>query len=239
MNISSIIKSAVSLSYGILFLYLVFSDKILKYLHPRMEKFVLAAGIVLIIAGIYCLKDIKKNIYMKVPLFSFSVFLIPLIAGLLIDPSDIAGTISASRGMSIQQLNPGDMKADFTDKDGNIYINSENYIYAMREIYSNIGEYEGRRIEVEGFVFRNEYMGPSQMVVGRYIITCCIADASLFGYLTEGDGIGDIPENTWVKVKGKLGKVSFEGEDVPCISADEDGIEFPERPENEYVFANY
>lgn len=238
MNKNNLFKSIISIGYGILFMYLIISRNILKYVHPRIEKFVFFSAIILIIAGIYNLKNLKKSIYMKYNKLTYSIFLIPFISGLFIDPTELTNLISSSKGMTLEQVISSKKNIDILDKEGNIKINEENYIDALSEIYSDIEKYKGKNIEIDGFVFRNDSMKQNQFLVARNVITCCIADAGLFGYLLESDNLDNIPDNTWILVKGKLRKIEFHGDYVPGIEVKKEGISFPMRPKNEYIFAN-
>lgn len=57
-------------------------------------------------------------------------------------------------------------------------------------------------------------MSPNQFVVGRFAVSCCSADASPFGVLADYSRASALPNDTWVKVTGTIGKTNFEDNEV-------------------------
>ncbi|MDO5708128.1 MAG: TIGR03943 family protein [Andreesenia angusta] len=238
MNINNLLKSIISILYGLVFLYLFLTEKLYLYIHPRMGKYILIAGIILLIVGIYSLKDIRRDIYLNTSILPFFILLIPLISGLIIDPNEVYSMISNKCNFNFQSIQANEEKTNFLKEDGSIEIRSDNYIYAIKEIYYNIDKYKGKNIEFEGFLYRNQFMNQNQAMVGRNIITCCIADASLLGYMVEGNILTEIPDNQWVKIDGRLDILEFEKDQIPFVKVDKNNIKFPKRPKNQYIFAN-
>lgn len=119
-------------------------------------------------------------------------------------------------------------------QEGVIIMDGNNFYHCLDEIYSNINEYEGTPIEVEGFVFKDDTFGKNQFVPARLLMVCCAADTVPIGLLCEYDNTESLNENVWIKVEGTIMQDNFDGEVVPIIKATH--IETAERPPIEYVY---
>jgi putative membrane protein len=85
------------------------------------------------------------------------------------------------------------------------------------EIHMNIEKFKGREIELKGFVYKEEGLEQDQLVLARFIITHCVADASIIGFITELPDAPLLDENTWIEVKGVLDTTNFNGSKLPII----------------------
>lgn len=65
-----------------------------------------------------------------------------------------------------------------------ISINDTDYIPVMNIIENNTDQFIGKKIEVNGFVYREKGFKDNQFVVARFGISCCAADASVYGLLS-------------------------------------------------------
>ncbi|WP_102345153.1 TIGR03943 family putative permease subunit [Bacillus sp. Marseille-P3661] len=137
----------------------------------------------------------------------------------------------------------------------NNYMSQENFDEKMKSLskqavlkmedsifepyYEKIGmepqKYEGRKISLMGFVYKEEGLNPNQVVVSRFLVTHCIADASIIGFLTEfQQEVGDLEEDTWLELEGTLTMTTYNGLELPMIQAEKWTI--IEQPEEPYVY---
>ncbi|COH91670.1 substrate-binding transport protein [Streptococcus pneumoniae] len=77
-------------------------------------------------------------------------------------------------------------------------------------------------------------MTGNKAVVARYGITCCIADASVWGMIVTGKNIEKIPEETWVKITGLLDETTYKGTVFPLVKVNK--IEKINKPTDPYVY---
>jgi putative membrane protein len=54
-------------------------------------------------------------------------------------------------------------------------------------------------------------------VLSRFLITHCVADASIIGFISELPEASSLKENTWIEVKGVLDTTNFNGTELPII----------------------
>ncbi len=118
-----------------------------------------------------------------------------------------------------------------------ISINDTDYIPVMNIIENNTDQFIGKKIEVNGFVYREKGFKDNQFVVARFGIFCCAADASVYGLLSTLENASALKKDTWVHIKGIIQKTTYNGEDVPYIQVQQ--IESIHQPDNPYVYELY
>jgi uncharacterized repeat protein (TIGR03943 family) len=91
--------------------------------------------------------------------------------------------------------------------------------------------YEGQSADVAGFAYRDPRLESGQILLGRFIVTCCVADATAIALMVEGEGIDEMIENQWYRIRGHVFKTVLEGQVMPVIQADQiEEIPMPEEP---------
>ncbi|MDQ0214015.1 putative membrane protein [Oikeobacillus pervagus] len=98
-----------------------------------------------------------------------------------------------------------------------IKMDDHVYSYYYEEINLDPNKFKGREIELKGFVYKEDEFKPNQLVISRFLITHCVADASIIGFLSELPEASKLEENTWMEVKGVLDISTFNGEEIPMI----------------------
>lgn len=88
--------------------------------------------------------------------------------------------------------------------------------------------------DVIGFVYRRAGLAPTQFLVTRFTVTCCAADASGVAMLVDWPDAGQLTENTWVRVRGAVRAVDFDGRPLPWITAA--SVETVDQPEHPYMY---
>jgi putative membrane protein len=98
-------------------------------------------------------------------------------------------------------------------------------------------EFAGKELETIGFVYREPAFKPHQFVVARFSVTCCTADAAVFGIMVEEQQAAKLRNDSWVKVRGKLELRTVDGYDMLVLRAS--GITPVKAPKDPYVYYNY
>jgi putative membrane protein len=120
---------------------------------------------------------------------------------------------------------------------GTIAVKDDQYTDTLSMIDENLDHLVGRKVEITGFVYRGEHFRPNQLVVARFVVSCCIADASVYGLLAERNDLAKYKKDTWVKVTGILSKEKYEGNILPMLKVED--IQVVPRPKNPYVYEKY
>ena len=66
-------------------------------------------------------------------------------------------------------------------------MNDELYVPMMNIIQENLPSMIGKTVTTKGFVYRENNFMQNQIIVARFGITCCVADASVYGIMAKGN----------------------------------------------------
>jgi putative membrane protein len=115
----------------------------------------------------------------------------------------------------------------------NITITDELYVPMMNIIQDNLSKMIGKSVTTKGFVYREKNFLQNQMIVARFGITCCVADASVYGFMSKGN-VAALPKDRWVQVTGTIEQTQYDGDTIPIIKINQiSKIAAPKQP---YVF---
>lgn len=122
-------------------------------------------------------------------------------------------------------------------KKDTIVVKPEIYMEILSSIDLFKDNFIGKKIELTGFVYREDNMASNQFVVGRFAVSCCSADATPYGVMIDFPAAATYPKDMWVKVTGTVQNGSYNGNDIFVIKATQiDKITAPSSP---YVYPNF
>lgn len=98
-----------------------------------------------------------------------------------------------------------------------IEMNEDIFISYYSDINENPEAFVNRKIKLKGFVFKEGEFAENQLVLARYYITHCVADASVIGFLTELEGANDLQQDSWLEIEGVLAVGTYDGYELPII----------------------
>jgi putative membrane protein len=120
-------------------------------------------------------------------------------------------------------------------KNKKITVRDEDFALWLSELFINMEKYEGYRISVKGFVFRDpETMTSNEFVPARLMMSCCAADLAPFGLICKYDKVSELKEDTWIMVEGVIHIGKYIDQDEPQITVTR--ISPADKPEQEYVY---
>lgn len=125
-------------------------------------------------------------------------------------------------------------KKELDIKDNVINVNSKNFVFSIDEILDNPDKYVGHEIEITGFVYKDKTLKENEFVVGRFMMVCCAADLQIAGIGCEGTNLESYPNDTWIKVKGKIKNDTSDGTADPVIVVEH--MEKDLQPDTSYVY---
>ncbi|WP_163536114.1 TIGR03943 family protein [Gracilibacillus sp. YIM 98692] len=115
-----------------------------------------------------------------------------------------------------------------------LMLEEELFATIYQEIMDKVSLYEGKEITLSGFVYKEDDFSDHQLVLGRFLITHCVADAGMIGFLTEFDNADSFSEDRWLKITGTIAVTEYQGVEIPSIQVSEfEAIEEPDQP---YVY---
>ncbi len=143
------------------------------------------------------------------------------------------------RSQSPDSSSPGQTDTDKIEEDlqlegDTVLVSDNNFVQWLQEIYDNHEKYEGKKIQVIGFVFKSKDFTENEFVPARLMMACCTADLQPIGFLCRYGKASKLKNDTWLKVTGTIKVIDYQGQKTPVIIADK--VENTAKPENEYVY---
>jgi putative membrane protein len=118
-----------------------------------------------------------------------------------------------------------------------IQVKEEGYIEILSSLDLFMNNFIGKKIEISGFVYREEEMKSNEFVVARFSIQCCTADGSPFGMMVHYDQAQKLAKDGWVKITGTIGKSTYNGNEIMTLIADR--VDKIKPAKSQYVYPNY
>lgn len=79
----------------------------------------------------------------------------------------------------------------------------------------------GKHVALVGFVTRGSGLPSHSFILGRYLVTCCVVDATMFGFPVQLPASEPLPsQGAWIQVNGVFGRYYWtdpSGEQYPII----------------------
>jgi putative membrane protein len=176
----------------------------------------------------------------------YGVITLPLITGFTLSPAVLNSSVAANKGTMLTkteiapqtegekehvmtpEIQQGladsampksayDRKMEQFKHEKRIVMNDDMFADYYDEVTSRLDHYIGKEITVKGFVHKEAGLSARQLVLSRFMITHCITDASLIGFLAEWSGAEQLQPDTWIELEGTLGKASYNGAVIPII----------------------
>lgn len=115
----------------------------------------------------------------------------------------------------------------------------------LTELFTGPGSASGQPVELAGRLHRvlgdDPVLPPGvdpagvELVLYRYVIFCCAADAIPATAILEGLDAADAPDGEWVRLRGRFYQTGEDG-DIPLLKVD--GFEVIGEPDAPYLFAD-
>ncbi|MCS1382607.1 TIGR03943 family protein [Lysinibacillus sphaericus] len=115
----------------------------------------------------------------------------------------------------------------------NPIVEMTNYIFSVyyEDINNNLSQYQGKKIRLSGFVLKETDLLENQFVISRFLITHCVADASIIGFLTEMPEAASLQEDSWIEAEGTIDIGYYNGVELPIIRIEQwKNIQEPAEP---------
>ncbi|MEK8129629.1 TIGR03943 family protein [Paenibacillus filicis] len=121
-------------------------------------------------------------------------------------------------------------------KQDTIQVSEEFFMETLTSVDLYLDRFVGKKLELTGFVYRQEEMNERQFVIGRFSIQCCSADAAPFGVLAEYDRAKTLENDGWVTVTGKIEKTKFNDAEIMVLKVEK--VVRAEPAKTPYVYPN-
>jgi uncharacterized repeat protein (TIGR03943 family) len=142
---------------------------------------------------------------------------LPLMLGLLVPP----------RPLGAQAVEGREVNTDGVGLEGDEVMFSrpavERNVLDWLRAFNAAGDqavFDGEEAVVSGFVFRDDAFADNQFMVSRFVVSCCVADATAVGLIVSWPDSPHLPLDSWVEVHGTFVMGQFKDEPSPILAAD-------------------
>ncbi|HVP21347.1 MAG TPA: TIGR03943 family protein [Anaerolineaceae bacterium] len=239
--------------WGLFALDIVLSGKILFYINRRFVILILLTAVVFLGLAEVVLTaprhqrqeensdrepehdhSLEAHAGQRPPVWGLVILALPLILGVIVPSRPLESSVVANRGVNataplgrLQNSSTTSVGIASTEKSVLDWVGDFNS-------GSDPSIYVGQEAIVSGFVYHDARMGPDQFLVGRFVVTCCVADALALGMVVHWPGADKLAANSWVLVKGPVSISNLGGQRLPGIEASQvNAIPSPDQP---YLF---
>ena len=129
---------------------------------------------------------------------------------------------------------PERQSAELKMQGDTINIGDTDFMAWVQELYDNTSKYEGRKIEITGFTYKDKGFRSNEFVAARFMMSCCTADAQVVGLMCHYSGASELSNDTWLKINGYVKKEKYDGQLVPVIEVE--SVVKVNKPKVEYVY---
>ena len=247
----------ICLLYSAIFSYVVFFDKLKNFLAPQMQIYIKIAIIPLLIIGLVML--FNNNVHYKFKI-SDLVLLLPLVLLIIASDGRLSSNFASNRTANLnnrikveqkEEVNPNDNQEpvtptgeektsyDFT----NAFFEIDDKNYSELSSYISFApkatKFTGKTIKVKGFILEDaSYLPENYFGIGKYVISCCVADSTFTGFIVKNNG-SEIKEGNWYEIEGVLEPgVDAEGYNIMYINI-VNIKEIDSKSEEQYVYPCY
>lgn len=239
LNNDWLIKGLIIGGFSIYFIILLISGEVIHYVHPRLIIYLKVCSAIMALMSIYSIymslkAAANKTNFLK-QFSGYALFIIPLVLAIILVIGVQHG--SASHRQQTKELvfindkSPGTLKLA---ENNTIVVNDNNFLSSISDITNNYKKYQGKSIEISGFIYKNSMLENNQFVIARMLMVCCAADASPVGLLVSCNESEFLEERGWYTVSGVISSGTYNGKEIAVISAK--SLRRIETPVEQYVY---
>lgn len=196
--------------WSIFFAWLWLSGEVLRYLGPRTTWVVIFGAIVLSIATIaYAVvsvngSDARTAVSWR-QLAGLSALLLPVIAGVMLSNVSL-GSLAASNKLASRGIDLAAVARSLASDASEISFLQVAAAGKDEQLRDTLGLQPGSQVVLTGLVMSPPASGSNQFDLGRFYITCCVADAVPISVPINPilDRDTSYPKDTWLQVTGAL-----------------------------------
>ncbi len=219
------------------------AGRLMLYINPRYQWLVVLAAFGLMALAVILFNNLppvwkeeegllSSQVAPKGAKWQLLILLFPLLLGVLIPAKPLDANVAEGRGVSqtLPLTAGGEPPVALEVEPGSRTI--LQWLWAF-DSADDPGTLVGQPVDVQGFVLNNPGLPESYFMVGRFIVSCCVADAVVLGIPVLPPENLDVPDG-WVRVQGQVQIISINGEDSLTIDADH--LTFVDPPDQPYLY---
>lgn len=214
-------------AWATLFWFLLLSGREALYLSSRTDWVVPMAAVLLTLASIGRLASARVRAPAPIgrrEAWAMGLMVVPVVVLLALPPGTL-GQFSASKRSSFAGSGIATPVGDIST--GALSMIDVAAAQTSKEGQQAIERRAGSTVDFVGFVTRYGDTPATEFLLTRYIITCCVADATIAQVRVVNVTPGEFSSNDWVRVQGTIYPV---GREVIVEASEIDEVPQPSRP---------
>ncbi|WP_445491008.1 TIGR03943 family putative permease subunit [Niallia sp. 03133] len=222
------LQGIILISFSLLIFKLYVKQTLTLLIAPKMIPFLLVSMAALFFLGFFrllnsnlkgadCDCDVCDQSTTPIRLLApYILFFSPLFFFYTIQDFSIHQELLSNNGYaSVQKEEKGENTRNVQLKN-KIIITDQNFFQVMNHLNTSLDSAAGTEIEINGFVYREKNFSVQEAVIARQVMTHCIADTSIFGYLVKGE-VQSLKTGGWYHISGTIEKEEKDGEIMPVL----------------------
>ncbi len=224
---SRVAGALVLAAWAVLFWFLLLSGRKALYLSTRTEWVVPVAAVLLSAAALGRIASARVRSPEPVgrrEAWIMGFMVVPVVLVMVLPPATL-GSFSAGKRSSFAGTGVAASAGDIAT--GELTFVDIGAGETSPEGERALAKRAGEQVDLIGFVTRYPDTPADEFLLTRYIVTCCVADATIAQVRVVNVAPGRFAENDWVEVVGTIYPV---GREVIVNASDVAGVARPERP---------
>ncbi|AIF54188.1 TIGR03943 family protein [Pelosinus sp. UFO1] len=229
LNRDIFVRVVLLLGFIILLFSIITTSQLTLYVHPRVTSLIKISGYILFMMFLRQCWNLKKAWNQSVcgshshrTYWKYSPFVLTLLIAFILPNSSLNASLVNNKGLNSQISNEVSNReyrplADELRQTNFIKVSDQNFLGVMSEINRYPKEYAGKEIEMKGFIFKGSATSPNRFSLVRYVIGCCVADASPYGLLCEIKDAANYTDGNWYQIQGIIETNEYQGKEFPII----------------------
>lgn len=219
-------------AWASMFWFILLSGRVNLYLSTRTSWVVPVGAVLLSLAALGRLLAARVDVADPLPrreAIVLALMTLPVVIVLAVPPTTL-GTFSASKKANYSPLN-------FSSPFGAITDTSQITLLSVAAAQTSdvgaraLAKRAGESVDFVGFVARHGDTPADEFMLTRYVITCCVVDATLVAVRVVNVTPGRFATNDWVDVEGTIYPLGHE----VIVDAAQDGVTVVPRPQDPYL----
>jgi putative membrane protein len=252
MNLRSYrgLQALVLAGLGLFLLYLVVEGHILEILNRRLVFLALLVGLALVFLAQQVFRERpailegqpeldESQERASSPRWSIFLLVLPLLIGLLVPERPLGMAAVRERGVQ-RHYSPAEMEDPAAQEAAQAAYQRSPAERGVLDWLRIAGadpsgnSYAGQPADVTGFVYHDPGLPAGQFLLCRFVVANSLADARALGMRVAWPGAEDLPDATWVRVRGTITPFVQEYRLLPFITAGQ--VETIPEPVQPYLY---
>lgn len=217
------LQSSILLGLGVYLIYKIVSGSLYFYINERFTWLVLVGGICLLALGIVAWparrgESSHHSHEHTHGIWPLAILSLPLVFGFLVPARPLDSTALDTRGLTTNALVSAGGQVGVELNQPSDQRNVLDWVRAFN-FATDPAIYAGEAADVIGFVYKDPRLAEGEFLVGRFAVSCCVADAFAVGMIVRSDEAERWAANQWVHVTGEVQVGMLDDVAVPVIVA--------------------